>query len=349
MAIKPWKNLSDLANTLEKDRNLKVPDSAHLMNQLKRINYFQLINGHEKMLLPDSSHRPKKFETETFADFEALYWFNKKLSETILSIIANFEIRLKTSVAYHFSKNHCSTINDTMQYTNKSNYIDIGTDSSYPFKTYQYKNIHSDFQKFILFKTNFLNTLISKNDFIDSSFYKSANYIAPQGCCVFSHDSNVAVPLWVAIQTLDFGALKRMCHYLQPTDIYDVLNDFGLPRGKKFFFLNLLDIIHELRNKCAHFSLMHRFETPSSLQINNDVVNELSLSPKDVNPNFRLSLFDALKVLSYFENTKPILKVLKSIIYRNNKLFKRKSYDLNQRILTRMGEPNYKEWKNSLT
>ncbi|MFS0991625.1 Abi family protein [Enterococcus casseliflavus] len=349
MAIKPWKNLSDLATTLEKDRNLKVKNSSYLINQLKKINYFQLINGHETMLLPDSSRRPKYFETETFDDFEALYWFNKKLSETILSIIANFEIRLKTSVAYHFSKNHCSTINDTMQYTNKANYFNIGTDTSYPFSTYQYKKIHSDFHNFILFKPRFLDNLIFNNDFIDSSFYKSLNYSTPPGCCLFSTDSSVAVPLWVAIQTLDFGALKRMCHYLQPTDIYDILNDFGLPRGKKFFFLNMLDIIHELRNKCAHFSLMHRFETPSGLQINNDVVNELSLNPRDVNPNFRISLFDALKVLSYFEDTRPILKVLKSIIYRNNKLFKRKSYDLNKRILSRMGEPNYKEWKNSLT
>ena len=42
---------------------------------------------------------------------------------------------------------------------------------------------------------------------------------------------------------------------------------------------------------------------------------------------------------------RKLKKHINSIIYRNNKHFKSPDFDLNTRLLTRMGNPNLKDWK----
>lgn len=49
MSIKPHKGLSDLITVLD-GRNLKLDDNTE--KTLKEINYFQLVNGIENLLLP---------------------------------------------------------------------------------------------------------------------------------------------------------------------------------------------------------------------------------------------------------------------------------------------------------
>lgn len=343
MSIKPWKSRPVLVDTLVDRRKLRVIDKKNIERTISRVNYFQLINGLETLLLPNKD--VKKFDTETFDDFVAIYKFDKDFTERVFSIIADFELSLKTSVAYNFCKNNCETLNDTMQYTNKNKYEDISKDSDYPFRSHQYENICDDFPKFNLFRTNYLDNLFRKNDFIDDSFYRDPLYEYPPGVAVYSKDQFAAVPMWVAIQTLEFGSLKMMCHYLTKKDINDVLDDFDLLSRDREFFLSMLDIIHELRNKCAHGSLINRFRTSNSIIINNKVVNALALEPYNKSPASVLKLFDSLKVLGYFEDLTSLRRPLKAIIYRNNRFFKRRTYDLNDRLLSRMGEDSYKKWK----
>jgi len=356
MPIKTQKSLDELVNLLE-SRKLKM-DKAKVRSTLSQINYFQLINGFETLLLPDKKN--KHFSSESFDDFYRLYKFDIEFSETVFSIISHFEMHLKTSVTVHFTAAYCSNLNDTMQYTNKHNYRDISQDNTYMFRKWQNKKICTDFNTFTFFNTrkrtdsrsNYLNELIWKQHTIDSTFYHNSNYTAPSNVAVYDPGAAilpVAVPLWVSIQHIDFGALKRLCHYLKPSEIEPVLHEFGLTLDDRNIFLNMLDIINELRNGCAHLSLINRFRTPSTLKINKQLVSKFSLHPKkrgsQICPASELKLFDSLKILQYFEDLDRLKKPLQRIIYKNNRYFKKRTYDLNSRLLTRMGEESLKEWK----
>ena len=76
------------------------------------------------------------------------------------------EEKLKASIAYNFCKHHCVSLTDTMQYTNKSNFMNPANKESgtptychyseaYPFVNYQNQKIYQDFDKFCLFKPFF--------------------------------------------------------------------------------------------------------------------------------------------------------------------------------------------------
>lgn len=347
MTVKPWKNRHDLATTLIDERHLQSTNVEEIESTLKKLNYFQLINGLENDLLYQA--KPKRFHTETLDDFKRLYKFNKQLESAIFILIEDFEDQLKTSLAHNFSANHCRTLNDTMQYTNKHNYQDIQNDKQYPFKRYQYNSTFNRFMKFELFKPHFIDNLIKNNDFIDPKFYQDIHYVQPEGVTSYYKDKHVAVPLWVTIQTLDFGTLIKMTHYLKTNDMNGILNDFNFRSSSKFAFLSALDVIKELRNKCAHGFLIERFSTPEYIKLNRNLVSNLSLNPyhKGGNNNFpsRLTLFDSLKVLGMFVGLKPLRKIFKKMIYENNKNFSKSSYDLNSRILRDIGAPSYKDLK----
>ncbi|WP_317945962.1 Abi family protein [Carnobacterium maltaromaticum] len=346
MGVKIKKNRDELIQTLIQ-RNLKL-DYQYTNEVLKKINYFQLINGFETLLLPDKNN--KKFDTESFDDFVSLYEFNNIFTDIIFKKTTEFESRLKTSVAHHFCSLHCATLNDTMQYTNKNNYQNPHLISNYPFNSYQNRSICLQFDKFSFFHAEILTKLVKNNDWIDPRFYRDDSYLPPNDVATYKYDDKVAVPLWVAIQTIDFGTLKRMCHYVGNPVMQLILNDFGLSISQRDVFLNSIDIIHELRNKCAHTTLMYRFSTPKNIKINSRIITELNMNPKETNtPASILSLYDALKVLGYYENIDDLKNPLKRIIYRNNKHFKKKSYDLNERLLIRMGEASYKNWKKMLS
>lgn len=366
MSIKIKKSNQELISTL-KLRNLTIDVNAE--KTLTQVNYFQLINGIENLLLPfdkQTTNGQKKFSSEKFSDFNRIYAFDRELSNTIMNIISVFEMKLKTAIAYHFTESHCNTINTTMEYTNKMNYRDISKIKNYPLTSYKgdsirYQNsyICYSFNKFNLFKEDFLTKLVKNNDFIDKDFYSDSFYKPknPGNVAIFNgkkecsnlNDQTVAVPLWVAIQTFDFGTLKMMCHYMKNKDFNRILNEFGLNIIDRDFFLNCLDIIHQLRNACAHFSLLFRFSTQNNVGFLTSVVTYFDFSPKKTaQPASKISLFDCLKVLSKFEDTSTIIKPLRKIIYQNNMKFRSKYYDLNNRLLTTMGQSSYKEWKDML-
>ncbi|MFS7424516.1 Abi family protein [Carnobacterium maltaromaticum] len=361
MPVKKFMSATDQLSHLRK-RKLKIDRDSIFLDYVEANNYFNVINGIEEILIPDPS-KGKIFNTENFNDFIRLHEFDKEISGIILSLIRKFESKLKTAVSIHFSELYCRTINNTMQYTNKKNYVDPRSGKNYRKTYFLYEHqsgaIVNKFDEFIFFNksaNNYLQNLEKQNDFIDSNtFYINQPYSAPAGCC--SHNKLV-VPLWVSIELLDFGALKRMCHYLDPNVMNEVLSDFSLQAGDRDLFLNSLDVINELRNKCAHFNLVGRFVTSSNIGILNVLQNKLSLKPgrsprmvrvrggkKYYKGASQLRLYDTLKVLNMYIDLQDLKKPFKKIIYKNNKCFKKGNYDLNMRLLQLMGEPSYKEWK----
>ena len=365
MGIKTSQSRNDIESILRK-RGLKFTkhdlDKALLNN-----NYFNLFNGLESLLLPNKNN--KLYNGESIEDFLDLYKFDKNLSSQIFNLVISLEDKLKNLIAYYFSQKHCPTTDTTMEYLNYRKYTDPRNRRNYPFKRFQNKSIYNKFSDFNLFKQDFLTKLINFNDHIDANFYRDSsyglNYSARSTYPYYRNynrnnnsysnpDYNVAVPFWVSIETLDFGTILRLLHYLEDDVLDSVMKDFGIVIRHRAEFLNMLDFIKELRNHCAHGLLISRFRTPKYMKINGNLIHVFNLTPVYHNtsnssapPPSVIKLFDVLKILSFFVDTKPIYKQLQKIIYRNNKRFKG-NYDLNDRLLARMGETQLSVWKNYL-
>jgi abortive infection bacteriophage resistance protein len=149
---------------LLKSRNLHINDFHSAKNYLLDRNYFNLINGFETLLLDDPKNPPKKYSKKSFNDFVRLYDFDLQLSSLIFQRISEFETKLKSSIAYHFCKNHCSTLQDN------NNYIDINcynipknTEGPKQYVNFFYninkpKQSHKLFRKNYYFEGNFRGT-----------------------------------------------------------------------------------------------------------------------------------------------------------------------------------------------
>lgn len=361
MGIKLFETRNSLKSKL-RNRNLLF-NEKELDEILISHNYFNLFNGLETIFLETRS--PKSYNQIKLHDFLNLYQFDKDIRSILSTCLDSVEEKLKSSISYHFCKRHCTSLLDTMQYTNKENYMNPANNtpgtptycrysSIYPFATYQNQKIYSDFNYFNLFKRSFLSKLVDFHDHINISFYQNSSYIAPAGVAVYRDDStgilnpNVAVPFWVAIETFTFGEIKQLLHYLQDDVLEDVLADFNLPLSKRAPFLNMIDFLVYLRNSCAHTTLINRFRTPKICQINTLLISSFSLTPK--NTTSVLKLYDTIKILSFFTDVSALKKPLKRL---RKKMFislgiKRGNITYNK-ILARMGCGNYNEWKKVLS
>lgn len=107
------------------------------------------------------------------------------------------------------------------------------------------------------------------------------------------------VPIWVAIRPLNFTETCTLLYGLRETELKEVMESFEFTQSNdKEKFLNGLEIIRALRNHCAHFELVHLFETKGNLKINSLLIQRLNLSP--LRPQFVIKLFDVLKVLELY-------------------------------------------------
>lgn len=360
MGIKTFETRSSLKNKLHK-RNLIFNDEE-LDNILISHNYFNLFNGLETIFLESTS--PKLYKQINLNDFINLYNFDKDIRSILSTCLDSVEEKLKSSIAYHFCKRHCTSLIDTMQYTNKEHYMDpsnnvTGTPTyckysgMYPFVSFQNSKIYTDFDKFCLFKPYFLSNLVDKNDHIHLSFYQDSSYIAPTGVAVYrdnlgNFNPHVAVPFWVAIETLTYGELLRLLHYLQDDVLEDVLSDFNLTLSKRAVFLNMIDILLCLRNNCAHTTLLNRFRTEKKYQINALLISVFSLTPK--NSTSVLRLYDAIKILSFFADVSALKKPLRTLKHKMYiSLGIKKGKETYNKLLARMGCKDYHEWMKTLS
>ena len=304
MSIKTFETRTSIKAKL-KSRNLLFNDNE-LDNILISHNYFNFFNGLETVFLESSS--PKSYDKIHLSDFIYLYQFDKEIRSILSICLDSVEEKLKASISYHFCEKHCTSLQDTMQYTNRDHYMNpsnniVGTptycrySSTYPFKNYQNRNIFNNFNNFILFRSKYLTLLVNNHDHIELSFYQDSSYFAPAGVAVYQDNAgvnnpHVAVPFWVAIETLTFGEILWLLNYLQDDVMSEVLNDFNLPLSKRAPFLNMIDILLCLRNSCAHTTLVNRFRTGDRYQINGLLVNRFSLSPKNSNSVFSIAFLN---------------------------------------------------------
>ncbi|MCM3128628.1 Abi family protein [Paenibacillus provencensis] len=140
---------------LLKNRGLQINNFNSAKEHLQDKNYFDLINGHETLLLDDSKRLPKKYTKKSFDNFLRLHDFDKQFSSLILKKISDFETKLKTTISYHFCKNHCSTLAENNNYIDISYYNKPGsTDGPKQYVNYFY-NSRDQEKTHKLFRSNY--------------------------------------------------------------------------------------------------------------------------------------------------------------------------------------------------
>ena len=387
---------------LLKNRNLKIHSLHTAKNHLLDKNYFNLINGFETLLLDDSKNPPKKYTKKSFEDFVRLYDFDSQLSSLIFRKISEFETKLKTSIAYHFCKNHCSTLTDNNNYIDINNYkIPNKTDGPKEYVDYFYKASNPK-KSHKLFRDNYYyegqfrgnfdgvvtyNGYKTKLEGVFTGRFGSTSIRKVNGTCVFFNSNQPALlsalqsqtlasgpvilpiriigeeriyglnyidecktkfpyineynnpPFWVVIKTLMLNDLIILLYGLKKRTFDAVLRDFNLKPQDKQKFLNSLEIIKVLRNACAHFELINRFRTPSSLKIDTRLIAELHLNP--MKPQYIIKLYDVLKILNMCVDLSEIKLFLLEYWYQETK---NNSKDIAVSLFDRMGNSNIDDW-----
>jgi abortive infection bacteriophage resistance protein len=311
VTTKMFKGIEEQISLL-KSRGLIITDESLAKKMLLERNYFDLINGFETLLLEDSKDVVKEYKDKYFEDFISLYDFDKKLSNAVMTIISDFEIRLKTSVAYHFCEKYCQTVTDALKYLDITNYNYNSMDTNY---------LSRYFPQHELFT-------IDKNGhgFIDRVKYNysyTSAYVHP--------------PLWVTIKVFSLHELLTIVYNLDRDVLKAVLNDFNLTLSDKEVFVNSVEVIKFIRNSCAHFELVNRFRTRSSTRINSKLIQELKLSKQ-----YKIPLFDSLKILRKYQNISAVISQIVDY-WELNKLIG-KDY-INDALFDRMGCDDIEEWK----
>ena len=99
--MKPFKPNKDLISLLI-SRNLEVPAFATRM--LDYENYYYVINGYKKLFInstvPNDSYKPGS----SFSEIVALYTFDRRLREILLTELLRVEHVIKSRIVYVFCK-----------------------------------------------------------------------------------------------------------------------------------------------------------------------------------------------------------------------------------------------------
>lgn len=120
MTNKPFKTITQQIAILRDQRHLIFLNEESARQSLMRYGYYEIINGYKDNFMVDSQDDTKGFVSgATFEHIYALFSLDRKLSEAVLSGLADVEATLKTAIAYTIG----ATIGvDQNLYTDKSIY-----------------------------------------------------------------------------------------------------------------------------------------------------------------------------------------------------------------------------------
>lgn len=232
--------------------------------------------------MENSSSSNKDYSELCFDDIFMLYDFNRKMRSLIFSAIGDFEIHLKTSIAYNF----CAENNSWNSYMDVNNYrkVDEIHDRYKTFVSvhgYNPKSKSQNINKKLMLPIFNESTLITKA--------KNKRYIN-------SYSNHP--PFWVSIKILDFGQTHTVFTILKRNVAEKVLRDFNLTLSDRNLFDSVLHIINWLRNECGHFEMINNSRYHSRFKIEKTLINNLNLIVNRSRQN--LTLFQCLYILNNF-------------------------------------------------
>ncbi|MEW6924277.1 Abi family protein [Trueperella pyogenes] len=213
MTAKPLLCLSQQAELLVQ-RGLIVADLCQLEDFLRVNNYYRF-SGYAREFQESPREQKNAFVRGITLDrIRDLMELDRQLRQLILDALERIEVTTRSAFAYESGK----TYGEGAFYLEKENYLD---------------------------KTPDLEIHLNK---IRSQLMRSGQ---PAVARYRDGDNLSRVPIWVAVETLSFGTLAKMCQYLR--DDHAVKATADSLSIQKTSFSDTLHAFSNLRNRCAHY------------------------------------------------------------------------------------------------
>ncbi len=200
-------------------RGLKIPDTETALSTIRATNYYRF-SAYAKVFMSEDQHGREVFKAGvTFEELRALYQFDSDLRALLFSVVSEFEIRLRSSLAYH--------VGQVNPYLHMSGEGLVDRFFS-----------HDDEGK-----SSFMKWLRDYEDRL-ASLSRSEAFVKWH---IESYEGKL--PIWVAVEILDFGSLSKFLRALGQGIAHQISEDFRLnPPALKSW----VAAINELRNVVAH-------------------------------------------------------------------------------------------------
>lgn len=321
--MRPFKSIDEQINILKK-RGLLFTDEEAAKKHLLQYNYYEIVNGYKDCLLetPATPENEEAYATgATFEHLFALYKFDASLREAVLNSVLEFELVLKTAVAYIIAK-HFGV--DEKKYLKRTNF-----DSGAYVKTINDKPIYE----------------------IDDLLYRFKK-IVRDNAQPFKHyrETHAHIPPWILVKGASLGNMKTF-YKLQKsgtkTEILAII--LGIPaevietfqlNALKDLFSDILEILTRFRNRAAHSGRIFNYRT-ENVRIRHNAMfhKQMSIDNAEYRKGYgQRDLYTLYHSLSVFDAFMPHLKLLVSMKQALNKHLELYPED-SEFLLTGLGVP----------
>lgn len=306
--LKEFNSLDEQINILL-ERNLTIDNIDRAKNYLLTNNYYNIINGYS--IYFKSKGTDKYLAGTNFDEITHLYFFETELKKSIFNSLLIAEKHLKSIFAYRFAE----------LYNNKRySYLDVNC--------YNHNKILE-----VIPTINRLSKIIYENKkYENNSIY---HYVKKYN----------DVPIWVLVDFLDFGTLKKLIELSSPPvkgnitkDINGFLKD-NIPtvnmRLSAKIMISFINNIHEIRNVCAHNNRLLDFSCKSDSLLFSPLHLPYGIDQHSKRRQLYSTLISLQCFLSKTEYAVLHNTIIKRIKYLNNNL---NTIDSNK-ILSSLGFP----------
>ena len=232
MSDKPFRTYEELVAKLRDEKELCVPDQAHIISLLKKHGYFYLVTGYKSPFKrPDGSG--KYLEGTTIDDLLALFEFDNNLRDIFFHAIQIIEKHIKSLLSHYFSSEYGDA---QTEYLEPMNYNFIASNK---YETYR--------------KAAEVKRLVQMFKGIVTPPFNELNYIEHQ------YRKHKNIPLWVSIKALTLGSTSKMYSLCFQKIQCCVSKEFdGINEGQ---LVGMLDFLTRVRNVCAHNERLYNFSS----------------------------------------------------------------------------------------
>ena len=295
-----------------KARGLAIADEKSAKNILKFNNYYNIVNAYKDVFIQAGVTPEKYIDGVTFEELCALHRFDKKLRITLSNVLIIIERKLKSVIAYEFSKS-CPE--------HQIDYLDIEK-----YNTELTMN-SADNQPVCLAAELVTKLNAELNAAIDHRDEMICHYKS-------KYDR---IPLWVFINKLTFGTISKMYAAFKEQDKALVAKSIKDIIGRNVYaneIQNAIKILVILRNRTAHDQRIYDFSSsPITVNAKNPFLQKYNL--KNVQ-----SLFGAIACISVFLTPQRFQELVRDIKSLINELFLSIHSIPTKKILDKMGIPS---------